>query len=306
VEKIRYLSLFAGIEAWSCAVRDMPEFEAVAFSEIDPFACAVLAHHYPNVPNLGDVRAINGKEYRGKVDLIVGGPPCQDWSVIGERAGLDGRRSVLALDYLRILNDVRPRWYIIENVPGLLNCAAGSDYQILLQKMDELGYHVAWRVLDSVHFGRPQRRKRVFIVGHSDGWEGPAKVLFDAEGMRRDPPAVPEERKEDSPCAGAGAGGRRYVPRVAPTLTASGACFSRPGFPNQQLDALIVEGDGVRRLTVEEAEALQGFDRGYTAIEWKGKPAPDSLRYKCIGNSFTVDVVSWIADRILKEEKGEL
>jgi DNA (cytosine-5)-methyltransferase 1 len=304
--KIRYLSLFSGIEAFSCAVKDMPEYTPVAFAEIEPFPCAVLQHHYPSVPNLGDVTKIDGKALRGKVDMMVGGPPCQDWSVIGERAGLDGRRSVLALDYLRILNDVRPRFWMLENVPGLLSCNSGADFQILLQKMDELRYHVAWRVLDSMHFGLPQRRKRVYIVGHSDGWTAPAKVLFEPEGMHGDPPAVQEERKEDPSSAGAGAEGRRYIPRIAPTLTASGACFSRPGFPNQQLDALIVEKNGVRRLTIEEAEALQGFERGYTGIEWKGKPAPDSLRYKAVGNSFSVNVVKWIANRILMVEKGEL
>jgi len=304
--KIRYLSLFSGIEAFSCAVKDMPEFEPVAFAEIEPFPCAVLQHHYPDVPNLGDVTEIDGRMLDGEVDLMVGGPPCQDWSVIGERAGLDGRRSILALDFLRILDDVRPSWFVVENVPGLLSCNSGADYQLLLQKMEELRYHVAWRLLDSRHFGLPQRRKRVYIVGHSDGWAYPAKVLFEPEGMRRDPAEMPEEREEDPPGAGAGFGGRRYVPRIAPTLTASGACFSRPGFPNQQLNALVVEDDGVRRLTIEEAEKLQGFPPGYTAVEWKGRPAPDGARYKAVGNSFSVNVVQWIAKRILMVEKGEL
>lgn len=306
MNKIRYLSLFSGIEAFSCAVRDMPEFEPVAYAEIEPFPCAVLQHHYPDVPNLGDVTEIDGRMLDGEVDLMVGGPPCQDWSVIGERAGLEGRRSVLALDFLRILDDVRPSWFVVENVPGLLSCNSGADYQLLLQKMEELRYHVAWRLLDSRYFGLPQRRKRVYIVGHSDGWAYPAKVLFEPESMRRDPAEMPEEREEDPSGAGAGSGGRRYVPRIAPTLTASGACFSRPGFPNQQLDALIVEKNGVRRLTIEEAEALQGFDKGYTAVEWKGRPAPDSARYKAVGNSFSVNVVQWIAKRILMVEKGEL
>ena len=304
--KIRYLSLFSGIEAFSCAVKDMPEYTPVAFAEIEPFPCAVLQHHYPSVPNLGDVTKIDGKALRGKVDLIVGGPPCQDWSVIGERAGLDGRRSVLALDYLRILDDVRPQWFIVENVPGLLNCNSGSDYRVLLQKMDELRYHVAWRVLDSRHFNLPQRRKRIYIVGHSDGWEAPAKVLFELESVCWHPSPMPKKREEDSACSREGAGGRRYTPRIAPTLTASGACFSRPGFPNQQLDALVVENDGVRRLTVEECEALQGFDRGYTDVRYKGKVAPDSLRYKSVGNSFSVNVVNWIAKRILMVQNGEL
>jgi len=304
--KLRYLSLFAGIEAWSCAVRDMSEFEPVAFAEVDPFACAVLAQRWPRVENLGDVRAIDGRSFHGKVDLLVGGPPCQDWSVIGERAGLCGNRSVLALDYLRILGEVRPRFWVLENVPGLLSCRGGADFRRLLREVEKLGHHVAWRVLDSRFFGLPQRRKRVYLVGSPDGWEGPAKILFEREGLRRNPAEVPQKREEDPEASGRGSGGRRWCPLIAPTLTASGACFSRPGFPNQQLDALIVEEDGVRRLAVEEAEALQGFERGYTAVEYKGRPAPDSLRYKAIGNSFSVPVVRWIARRILAVEKGEL
>ena len=304
--KLRFISLFSGIEAWSCAVAGMPEYEAVAFSEVDPFACAVLAQRWPRVENMGDVRAIDGRIFHGKVDLLVGGPPCQDWSVIGERAGLGGNRSVLALDYLRILGEVRPRFWVLENVPGLLSCRGGADFRRLLQEVEKLGHHVAWRVLDSRHFGLPQRRKRVYLVGSPDGWEGPAKILFEPESLRRNPAEVQAKREEHPEASGGGAGGRRWCPLIAPTLTASGACFSRPGFPNQQLDALIVEEDGVRRLAVEEAEALQGFERGYTAVEYRGRPAPDSLRYRAIGNSFSVPVVRWIARRILAVEKGEL
>ena len=303
--KIRYISLFSGIEAWSCAVAGMPEYEAVAFSEIDPFACAVLAQRWPGVDNLGDIRKIDGRRFHETVDLVVGGPPCQDWSVIGERAGLGGNRSVLALDYLRILGEVRPRFWVLENVPGLLSCRGGADFRRLLQEVEKLGHHVAWRVLDSRFFGLPQRRKRVYLVGSPDGWEGPARVLFEPESLCRNSAEVPQEREENPEASGRGSGGRRWCPVIAPTLTASGACFSRPGFPNQQLDALVVEDKGVRRLTVEEAEALQGFERGYTAVEYRGKPAPDSLRYRAIGNSFSVNVVRWLAKRILEADKNE-
>ena len=109
---IRYISLFSGIEAWSCAVRDMPEFEPVAFSEIDPFACAVLAYHYPNVPNLGDITKVNWEDYRGLADIIVGGSPCQGFSQAGYRRGLKDSRSSLALSYVQAVEQVQPRWLL--------------------------------------------------------------------------------------------------------------------------------------------------------------------------------------------------
>ena len=299
MEKLRYLSLFSGIEAWSHAVKDLPQYMPVAFAEVEPFASAVLSAPYPHVKNLGDVTRIDGTQYHGTVEIIVGGSPCQDWSQIGKRQGLDGKRSVLALEYLRLLEEVRPRWLVFENVQGLLNCHRGADLQVLLQKMDELRYHVAWALLDSKHFGLAQRRKRVFIVGSAVGWEGPAQVLLEPASMCRNPPALHEEREANPEASRGGAGGRRWCPKIAPTLTASAACFSRPGFPNQQLDALIVEDDGVRRLTVEEAERLQGFETGYTDIVYRGKRASDGDRYRVLGNTMSVPVMRYIAERIL-------
>ena len=174
---IRYLSVCAGIEAFSVAARGLP-FEPVAFSEIEPFPCAVLAHHYPDVPNLGDMTKIDGRKYRGAVDLIVGGTPCQDFSVAGKRAGMAGERGSLALDYIYLVDEVSPRWIVWENVPGVLSSNGGKDFARFVRNLGECGYGWAYRVLDAQYFGVPQRRRRVILVGYFGDWRPAAAVLF--------------------------------------------------------------------------------------------------------------------------------
>ena len=119
-EVLRYLSVCSGIEAATVAWGPLG-WKPVAFSEVERFPCAVLAHHYPDVPNLGDMTKIDGRKYRGTVDLLVGGTPCQDFSVAGKRAGLSGERSGLALDFIRLAREIAPRWLLWENVPGCLS-----------------------------------------------------------------------------------------------------------------------------------------------------------------------------------------
>ena len=187
---IRYISLFSGIEAASCAWEPLG-WEPVAFSEIEPFPCAVLAERFPDVPNLGDITEIDWKEVLdkyGEVDLIVGGSPCQSFSVAGKREGLSGE-SRLMFEYIRAVREVRPRWFVWENVPGALTSEGGAAFGQLLREMDGLGYGVAWRVLDSRFFGVPQRRRRVFAVGRLGDIEGPCQVLFEPEMLRWDAPS---------------------------------------------------------------------------------------------------------------------
>lgn len=151
---MRYISLFSGIEAASCAW-DGLSWEPVAFSEVDPFACAVLAHHYPDVPNLGDITRIDWKPYAGTIDLVVGGSPCQSFSIAGGRESLDGE-SRLMFEYVRAVREIRPRWLVWENVPGALSAKGlqgekGGAFGCLLRELDDLGYGLAWRVLDASH-----------------------------------------------------------------------------------------------------------------------------------------------------------
>lgn len=417
---MRYVSLFSGIEAASCAW-DGLGWEAVAFSEIEPFPCEVLAQRYPDVPNLGDIERIDWSDFIGKhgeVDLVVGGSPCQSFSVAGKREGLSGA-SGLMWEYIRAVRELRPRWLVWENVPGALSSEGGEAFRQLLSELDGLGYGLAWRVLDAQFFGVAQRRRRVFLVG-SLGDVRSAEVLFEPEGLRWDNPPSRAKREELARAAGggaaegggvgdcltpwdcqskqvfapegcaptlcAGSGGKHIVPTVCfgmacmasaapcseelhPTLSASrhdaSACYCIQGdiargahmgqngcgfsdtgeaytlntmdvhavaFPVACMaddnakcavdeglcgslkvggSAPIIGGDGsgytVRRLTPLECERLQGFPDGWTDVEFKGKHASDTARYKALGNSMAVPVMRWIGERIgMMESKGRM
>lgn len=191
----RYVSIFSGVEAASLAWEPLG-WEPVAFSEIEPFPCAVLAERWPNVPNLGDITKINWKEeIDGAIDLVVGGSPCQSFSVAGKREGLKGA-SGLMFEYIRCVQELRPRWFLWENVPGALTSENGGAFGQLLSEMVKLGYsNLAWRVLDAQFFGVAQRRRRLFLVGHL-GAESSAEVLFEPDCLSGNPQSSREKRKE--------------------------------------------------------------------------------------------------------------
>lgn len=218
---MRYISIFSGIEAASVALEGMG-WEAVAFSEIDPFPSAVLQARYPNVPNLGDITKIDWSPYRGSVDVVVGGSPCQSFSIAGGREGLDGE-SRLMYEYIRCIDEVRPRFLLWENVPGVFSVDGGRAFGILLDALENLGYSLAWRTLDAqfvrvpvrdVHGGIArwvgpvaQRRRRVFLVGHIGDGFAPAAVLFERESVSGNTQSSREKRKELARAAGRGASG---------------------------------------------------------------------------------------------------
>jgi DNA (cytosine-5)-methyltransferase 1 len=183
---VRYLSVCSGIEAATVAWKPLG-WEAAAFSEIEAFPRAVLKHHYPDVPLHGDFTTIGADEY-GAIDLLVGGTPCQSFSVAGLRGGLADDRGNLALEFLRLAQRTRARWVVWENVPGVLSSAGGRDFGAILGGLVELGYGFAYRVLDAQHFGVPQRRRRVFVVGHLGDWRRAAAVLFERHSLSGNPP----------------------------------------------------------------------------------------------------------------------
>ena len=190
---MRYLSVCSGIEAASVAWHHLG-WQPVGFSEIEPFPSAVLAHHYPNIPNYGDMTKHEQWPLGpGSVDLLVGGTPCQSFSVAGLRRGLSDPRGGLMLTYLEIAQRLRPRWVVWENVPGVLSSNGGRDFGSFLGALGELGYGWAYRVLDAqwVRTQRhtravPQRRRRVFVVGCSGDGAAAAQVLFERESVCRD------------------------------------------------------------------------------------------------------------------------
>jgi len=190
---MRYISLFSGIEAASVAWEELG-WKPIVFSEIEPFPCELLRQRYPDVPNLGDITKIDWKPYAGSVDIIVGGSPCQSFSIAGNREGLAGE-SGLMFEYIRAVREVRPRYFIWENVPGALSSEKGRAFEQLLTEMDELGYGLAWRILDAQFFGVPQRRRRLFLVGCFGDPERAFEVLFERESLCWDNPSSREKRE---------------------------------------------------------------------------------------------------------------
>ena len=195
---MRYLSVCSGIEAATVAWHHLG-WTPVGFSEIEPFPSAVLAHHYPNVPNYGDMTKHATWPIRpGSIDILCGGTPCQSFSVAGLRAGLADPRGSLMLTYLEIAQRLRPRWVVWENVPGVLSSGGGRDFGSFLGALGELGYAAAYRVLDAQWCRThghpravPQRRRRVFVVGRliergAGDWIAAAKVLLESESVQRD------------------------------------------------------------------------------------------------------------------------
>ena len=197
---MRYLSLCSGIEAASVAWKPLG-WEPVAFSEIEPFPCSVLAHHYPTVPNWGDMTKF--EEWPdATVDVLVGGTPCQSFSVAGLRKGLADPRGNLMLVFGAIAERYCPTWLVWENVPGVLSSNGGRDFGTFLGMLGQLGYGFSYRVLDA-QFTRisgfpravPQRRRRVFVVGYLGDWRPPAAVLFERESLSGNPPPSRKARE---------------------------------------------------------------------------------------------------------------
>ena len=240
---MRVLSVCSGIGCETVAWKPLG-WETVAFSEIDPQAVAVLRHHYPEIPVHGDFTTLKGAEF-GPIDLLVGGTPCQSFSVAGLRGGLDDDRGNLALQFCRLADRARPRWIVWENVPGVLSSNEGRDFGSFLGALGELGYGYAWRTLDA-QFIRveshpravPQRRRRIIVVGHLGDWRPPVAVLLEPESMRRDSPP----RRETGPAASA--------------LTGSGVGTCGADDNQAQSGHLVAYGRGVVGGPLETAGAL--------------------------------------------------
>lgn len=200
MSNLKAVSLFAGVGGFDLAL-ERAGVPVLASVEIDKHARSVLAQQFPNSTLLEDVQDVTGDQLRelgfnGSEGVIVGGFPCQDLSVAGKRAGLAGGRSGLFWEICRILDETKAKWFILENVPGLLSSNEGRDMGTVIQALVERGYGVAYRILDAQYFGVPQRRRRVFIVGClGDDGRAPAEVLALIEGMRGNPTQSKPKRK---------------------------------------------------------------------------------------------------------------
>jgi len=181
---VRHASFFSGVGGLDLGF-ERAGIKTVSVCEIDPYASSVLAERFPEAPNLGSITEINADDIP-EADIWSGGFPCQDLSVAGKRAGFAGKRSSLAFTFLDLVERRRPRWIVLENVPGLFSSNNGADFGRLLYEMEQLWYSVAWRTLDARYFGVPQRRRRVFIVASLER-DRAAEVLFECEGCERHP-----------------------------------------------------------------------------------------------------------------------
>ena len=347
-----YGSVCSGIEAASVAWHTLG-WTPAWFCEIEPFPSAVLKERYPHVQNYGDFTRLSEPDHPVRstpIDVLVGGTPCQAFSVAGLREGMRDPRGGLTLEYVRLARALRPKWLVWENVPGVLSSGQGRDFGAFVGALVESGYGVAWRVLDAQHVrvdgyphAVPQRRKRVFVVGHSGGDAArAASVLFEPEGVRGHTPPRRASRKatssdavggiEISMCLNAGSMGRRDAESetLIPQQTSTFAKTHKPmsdtdaeGWSPQDhsptitywprdrsdvgTDVAVVQTMSVRRLTPTECERLQGFPDGWTQVAWKGKAAsecPDGPRYKALGNSMAVNCMRWIGARIQAVEEA--
>lgn len=340
---MRFGSVCSGIEAATVASAHLG-WDAAWFSEIEKFPSAVLAHHYPNTPNHGDMMMLPLAIREGKVeapDMLVGGTPCQAFSIAGRREGLEDARGNLTLTFCEIadaIDEVRheqgkqPAIIFWENVPGVLSDKTNAFGCFLAElageeepfvpptKWTKSGIVVgpkrtiAWRTLDAQHFGLAQRRQRVFVVASSRTDVHPAKILLEFGGVRRDSAPSREAGKETTTDVGTGftatissmsdpvqtlcasdykgAGNQYFNEGKVVAIQEMGGC---PNGEEQSTHSHFV----VRRLTVTECERLMGFPDNYTNIPWRGKAeSPDGPRYKALGNSWAVNCVRWIFDRI--------
>lgn len=240
---MKYGSVCSGVEAATAAWHPLG-WEPQWFSEIEKFPSAVLAHHYPDVPNLGDMTEF--KEWpNDPIDLLVGGTPCQSFSVAGLRKGLDDPRGNLMLTYLAIAARYQPKWLVWENVPGVLSSQRGRDFGTFLGALGKLGYGFAYRVLDAQYFGVAQRRRRVFVVGYLGDWRRAAAVLFERESLSGHPAPSREAREEVAKCLTTRTGGaydadmgtlpvEKWPAEIASTLNASFG--SKQGLEDQHIN----------------------------------------------------------------------
>ena len=231
---MKYGSVCSGIEAATMAWEPLG-WEPAWFAEIEKFPSEVLKQRHPEVKNFGDFTAIT-KRKSGAIDILVGGTPCQSFSVAGRRAGLDDPRGNLTLEFVRLAKRLKPRWIVWENVPGVLSIDKGRTFAEFLQALEECGYGWAYRVLDAQYFGVPQRRRRTFVVGYLGNFTRAGAVLFEPESLRGNPPPS------------------RSKGKVSPTIPASGAGRSRTGNERTEAEFVVTEED----MRPEVARTLMG------------------------------------------------
>ncbi len=254
----------------------------VGYSEIDKYADQIYNKHFGG-HNYGNATTINARELPD-FDLLVGGFPCQAFSVAGKRLGFNETRGTLFFDIARILKEKRPRHLVLENVKGLLSHDQGKTFQTILGVLADLGYFVEWQVLNSKDFGVPQNRERVFIVGHLGG--EPRRKVFPITGHSQQIATVAGYISEE-------VWPRRHE-QIRRTYNTDGAMPTIPTGQGGGVMTKVYQEPRIRRLTPMECERLQGFPDGWT------EGLSDTQRYKTLGNAVTVNVVQAVMSKLIE------
>lgn len=254
IQPLRVVECFAGIGAFGLAAQQAG-MEVVAQIEINKAARGVLTEHNPNVKQLGDIRDVEPRRDLPDFDVLCGGSPCQDISAAGPRKGLDGERSGLFFEFIRILKATTPRWFVFENVPNLLSINEGRDFATALVLFQECGFtSIGWRVINAKHWGVPQHRRRLFVVGYSGNGSGAAEILFEQESRAWYPQARKKEKKAATT--------RAYHPtedtgpKIVGALLASGAGTARPAGNHNEANYLVTVPEVAETLTTRNGERL--------------------------------------------------
>ena len=267
--------------------------EVVFQSEILPFGRQILKQHWPNAKLAGDINLISADEIP-TADIYFGGFPCQDLSLAnqGKRKGLAGERSGLFFKFAELAGTNKPRWILLENVPGLLNANNGEDFRVLLKTLDELGYGVSWRVLDAKYFGTPQRRRRVYIVG-SLGTLRSAEVLFE-QGTTA---VVDKSRRGEDHSYGSGFEG---LHDLANFYSIQHAGIGRKPSAGPQAKGYRNDGETYTCDSRGSSDAVCQANAPFGIRETPGISGQlDSARWTALGNAVCVPVIEWIASRIV-------
>jgi DNA (cytosine-5)-methyltransferase 1 len=296
VVSLKVASFFAGIGGFDLGF-ERAGMEVVYQCEINKFGVSVLKRHWPNIPLSPDIKNVKISDIPKEANLWCGGFPCQDLSSAnqGKRRGLDGERSGLFYEFARLVKERKPRWIVLENVPGLLNSDQGEDFRCVLEELDELGYGVSWRILDAKYFGTPQRRRRVYIVG-SLGSLRSSRVLFE-EGATRvvARQGLGEKFSSDGEFGKSDGDANIYSIQHASIGRKASAGPQAKGFRN--------DGETYTLDSRGSADAVCSAVDAFGVRKSTGVSARlDGSRYRAIGNAVNVSVVEWLGKRIVAVE----
>ena len=282
--KIKVFSMFSGVGGFELGFQQANlQTQVVGFCEIDKYASQILETKFKEIKNYGDATKINETKLPN-FDILVGGFPCQPFSMAGKRKGFDEARGTLFFDVARILAHKKPRNFILENVKGLLSHNKGKTFETILGILSDLGYIVEWELLNSKNYGVPQSRERVYIVGHLRGQSRPKVFSFrkSTEKSNQKPKLLTKNLGQ--------------AQRVFSTNGISVSIIALGGGQGAKTGLYEVKkGTQIRRLTPIECERLQGFPDNWT------DGLSDTQRYKCMGNAVTTNVIEWIAKQLYKE-----